>query len=49
MINAAEFLAHSNFSTVEISGKLGFDSLSHFNHLFKKTFGITPREYRSKS
>ena len=42
-------LQNSNCSTLEISTLLGFSSLSHLNHIFKKKYGITPTEYRKKA
>ncbi len=31
---------------LDISNDIGISSLSHFNHIFKKRFGVTPGEYR---
>lgn len=45
---AAELLRSSDKKILEIAGLLGYDSLSHFNHLFKRYIGLTPREYRNK-
>lgn len=45
MANAARLLAQSEYTTLEIAGMLGFSSLSYFNQLFKKTFGVSPRQY----
>ena len=44
---ACNLLEKTNFSTLEIAGKLGFDSLSHFSRLFKKHTGKSPVEYRN--
>jgi len=44
---ACNLLEKTNFSTLEIAGKIGFDSLSHFSRLFKKHIGKTPIEYRN--
>lgn len=41
-------LRHSDKSLVAISNYLGFSSQSHFNRVFKKIVGITPKEYRDK-
>ena len=35
-----------NISTIAYA--CGFNTLSHFNKLFKKTYGITPTQYRNK-
>ena len=41
-------LKHTNLSILEISTSLGFDSLSHFCHLFKKKYKLSPLQYRKK-
>lgn len=41
-------LRFTGLTTLEISGEIGFSSLSRFNHIFKKTFEVTPSEYRSE-
>ena len=43
---ACNQLKHTDLSILSISSSLGFDSLSHFSHLFKKKYGITPLRYR---
>ena len=47
LLHAKEQLRFTNMTTLDIAGEIGFSSLSHFNHVFKKTFGTTPSEYRS--
>ena len=47
LLHAKEQLRFTGLTTLEISGEIGFSSLSHFNHIFKKTFGMTPSEYRA--
>lgn len=42
---ACEMLRSGQYTTLQISGMLGFDSLSYFNHLFKSTCGMTPRQF----
>ena len=34
---------------LDISNDVGISSLSHFNHIFKKRFGVTPGEYRKQN
>lgn len=44
--HAKELLSTTNVTTLMIANTLGFESVSHFNHLFKKQFNITPTQYR---
>lgn len=39
-------LANTDLQIVEIAMKSGFFNLGHFNELFKKEVGVSPREYR---
>lgn len=48
MIYSKTLLSSTKMSMLEISEKLGYDSLSSFNHLFIKKFSITPSQYRKK-
>ncbi len=48
-IEAAEnMLRYSDYSSVDISNYLAFNSHSHFISVFKKQTGLTPREYRNR-
>lgn len=49
METAKRMLASSNLTVLDIAGRLGYSSLSHFNRLFRKHAGMTPREYRRES
>ncbi|SMF42263.1 helix-turn-helix domain-containing protein [Desulfovibrio gilichinskyi] len=44
---SAQLIRNSAKSISEISYESGYESLSHFSSLFRKNYGITPREYRS--
>lgn len=43
---AAKYLVYSDKDVFEISNILGFSNVSHFNHIFKETYKMTPLEYR---
>jgi AraC family cel operon transcriptional repressor len=43
---AKELLENSDMTTLHIASELGYTSLSHLNHLFRKHLNQTPIEYR---
>ncbi len=45
---ACGLLKNTNFSILDISDKVGFSSLSHFNLLFKKMTGMSPGSFRKR-
>jgi two-component system response regulator YesN len=44
---AKELLVHTGEEVSEIGEMVGFVSSAHFSHVFKKTEGCTPTEYRN--
>ena len=46
---ACNLLQNTDYTTLSISKKIGYTSLSHFNHIFKKLKNLTPLEYRDLS
>jgi len=46
MSNAAHLLKHTKMLLKEIAGAVGIDDQYYFSKLFKKQFGVSPREYR---
>ncbi len=47
LIYSSHLLLHTNQSILEISLECGFHNLSHFNHLFKAFYGVSPKTLRS--
>lgn len=45
---AANRLLHTSDSIIDICFSVGFESLSHFYHLFRDKYGKTPRKFREK-
>lgn len=43
---AAQLLLSSDDNIIIIAEKTGFENLSYFNRCFKKSFGVTPGQYR---
>ena len=46
---AARLLTTSDSAILDIASETGFDNLSYFNRVFKKKYGMTPRQFRSES
>ena len=46
---ALSLLQFSNKSITEISILSGFSSINYFNRIFKKTYGISPSQYRKST
>lgn len=46
--NACELLQYTNHSSLEISELLCFSSQNYFQTVFKKTYGVTPLQYRKQ-
>ena len=43
---AGGFLRTKGDTVTEIAVRCGFDNLSYFNRLFRRKYGMTPKEYR---
>ncbi|WP_442940280.1 helix-turn-helix domain-containing protein [Nostoc sp.] len=43
---AQQLLKDTNLTVAEIASQVGYESITHFRCLFKRQFGMTPREYR---
>ncbi|MBC5787679.1 AraC family transcriptional regulator [Clostridium facile] len=48
MQNAIGYLLHTNFSLDKISELIGYNDISYFSKVFRKTFGVSPGKYRSQ-
>ena len=46
MESAKRLLTSTDLTVLDIAGRLGYSSLSHFNKLFRARAGMPPREYR---
>ena len=45
--SAAEHLINSDDTISEISDRNGFSAALYFSRMFRKNYGMSPREYRS--
>ena len=45
---AAKLIVKGDYSMSEVAFKTGFGTLSYFSSIFKKQYGMTPSEYKSK-
>ena len=49
MEHAAGLLSATNFKTYEIAERVGYTNSQYFSVLFKKFYGMTPKEYRNQN
>ncbi len=49
LAEAARMLTTSCDKIIDISNSVGFKSLSHFNHSFKKYYGVSPTDFRKRT
>ena len=45
---AKNLLLNPNLRVSEIAFEVGFQSLTHFNRVFKKVLGLSPTDYREQ-
>ena len=45
LIRSKEYIRTGRYSITEVSDRLSFTNVQYFSKLFKKHFGVTPREY----
>ena len=46
LVVACEYLISSNLSIGDISDRIGFSNQYYFDRLFKRKYGITPKDFR---
>ena len=46
LAQACYFLKNTDMSVDDISSRVGYENVSYFHRLFKKTYGVTPHRYR---
>lgn len=46
---AAYYLVNTNMGIADIGENIGYDNLSYFHRIFKKKYGMTPKQYRDKN
>ena len=48
MKKARSMLRHTNHTVETIAAEVGYENVEHFNRLFKKSYGMTPVQYRKQ-
>ncbi len=48
MSGAVDYLTNTNLKVSEIAEKVGYNSADHFSRVFRKTYQMSPQEYRRK-
>lgn len=49
LADACEYLVSSNLTIGEISNRIGFQNQYYFDRLFKRKYGVTPKEFRKSN
>jgi AraC-like DNA-binding protein len=47
--HSCQLLKRTGMSVLEIALSVGYNNVSHFNRYFRRTMGMSPREYRTRS
>lgn len=42
------YLANSSLTVAEVAYKVGFGNISHFNHMFRRKMGFSPRQFQAQ-
>jgi transcriptional regulator GlxA family with amidase domain len=45
---ATSFLIHTEMGIQQIAEETGFNSIHYFSRLFKRTYGVSPQQWRAK-
>lgn len=45
---ACKLLVENTMDVIQISIECGFNTIAHFNRIFKRNTGLTPTEYRKQ-
>ena len=48
MKKAKTLLRETNQTVEAVAAEVGYENVEHFNRLFKKSYGITPVQYRKQ-
>ncbi len=48
MYRAGEYLKNTDFTVQQTAEAVGYSDVTHFIRLFKKSYGITPLQYRKR-
>lgn len=49
MAEAVDYLTNTNLKISEIAEKVGYNSADHFSRVFRKTYHVSPQEYRKEN
>ena len=48
MAEAVDYLTNTNLKISEIAERVGYNSADHFSRVFRKTYNMSPLEYRKE-
>ncbi|WP_077619350.1 AraC family transcriptional regulator [Bacillus sinesaloumensis] len=48
LIKAKELLEHTKIPVTHVAEEIGYDNISYFYRIFKKKYGVTPKQYREQ-
>ena len=48
LMKACEFLKNTSLGIAEVAQRVGYENVSYFHRLFFKTYGTSPKKYRTQ-